>query len=110
MLIVNVTGAVPMVDQTRVSLGQGVFARVTGVKPLSEGFGAHLRIVYKVNKDAKAGPRDLKLQFGRTQMSHKAVINVAKGRAGRVMTPELREGVRLTPVKPITVDPGLLSR
>lgn len=110
MLIVNVTGAVPMVDQTRVSLGRGVFARVTGVKPLSEGFGAHLRIVYKVNKDAKAGPRDLKLQFGRTQTSHKAVINVSKGSAARVMTPELREGVRLAPVKPITIDPGLLSR
>ncbi len=110
VVIVNVTGAVPMVDQTRVSLGQGVFARVTGVKPFSDAFGASLKIVYKVNKDAKAGPRDLKLQFGQTQLSLKAVINVAKGGVKRVMTPDLRDGRKLVPVTPITADPGMLRR
>lgn len=79
VLIVNVTGAVPMIDQTRVSLGQGTFARVTAVEPFAKDFGARLKIVYKVNKDAKAGSRDLRLQFGRTRLSQKAAIIVAVG-------------------------------
>jgi len=110
VLIVNVTGAVPMVDQTRVSLGQGIFARVTSVKPFTKGFGASLRVVYKVNKDAKAGARDLKLQFGRTRLSHKTVINVAKGGFTRVMTPSISSGVKVAPMKPTTVDPSMLKR
>jgi len=102
VLVVNVTGTVPMIDQTRVSLGQGVFAQVAGVEPFASGFGARLRIVYKVNKDAKAGVRDLKLQFGRTQLSHKAVINVANGDFKRIKVPDIQRGDRFTPITPTT--------
>lgn len=110
-LIVNLSGAVPLVDQTRVSLGQGVFAQVTEVEPFIEKFGAQLKIVYKINKKATIGTRDLKLQFGRTQLSHKAVINVMERVIQPVTAPGILEEVKLlSPVKPAPLDPDLLKR
>lgn len=110
VLFVSVMGAMPLVEQTRVSLGQGVFARVTGVEPFSNGFGGRLKVVYKVNKDAKAGARDLRLQFGRTILTHEGAINVAKGGLDRVISPELRGSGRLVPVTPTAVDSAVLRR
>ncbi len=111
VLIVDVHGGVPVVNQTRVSLGAGLFAKVTGVEPFIEKFGARLKIVYKVSKGAAIGSRDLKLQFGRTQLSHEAAMNVVERVIQPVITPGILEEVKLSsPVKPAPVDSSLLKR
>lgn len=80
----RVNNARPSVEQVRVSLGQGVYAKVTSVKSDDKGQGAMVKIVYKVYWSANPGARTLSIQFGDTRLIQQKVIIVKdKDRAKR---------------------------
>jgi hypothetical protein len=64
-------------SQVKVSLGQGVTAKLKATKPLSGRLGATYLVVYQVEKKAREGPRDLRFQFGGTQFHLPRTIYVA---------------------------------
>lgn len=75
---VQVRDARPLLEQVRVSLGQGVEAKATAVKSADDdkGLAAILELTYKVRQDAEPGTRSLDLQFGDVRLTQPKVISV----------------------------------
>jgi hypothetical protein len=94
---ISVSDARPSLEQIRVSLGQGVYARATSVKSGVDDLGATIKIVYKVHMTATPGIRTLGLQFGDTRFDQEKVITVKGG--GKVIKPSAKPSVQDAPSK-----------
>ena len=64
-IIFHITGARPTIGQMRISLGQGVSVKVSEIKDTKRTLGAIVTVMFTVDKGAKNGSRDLKVQFAK---------------------------------------------
>jgi hypothetical protein len=94
-MLVRVNYARPSDNQVRVSLGQDVHATATSVDSDTTGAGAIIKIVYKVAKTAKPGPRTLNLQFGQKRLSLQRAMYVK--RRIQIIRPEFRPPTNIKP-------------
>jgi von Willebrand factor type A domain len=73
-----VVGARPAKDQLRISLGQGVHAKVSEIKSTRRSLGAVVKANYSVDAKAGHGSRDLKVQFGNVILDSPRLLFVGK--------------------------------
>ncbi len=91
---VKVQHARPLLNQLRVSLGQGVTAKATSILSDVQGAGVSIIVKYKVAPNAQPGKRALSFQFGKTRLDQEnaMVINNYNGKKAIVPKRPLKLG------------------
>ena len=80
---VTVLNARPQADEIRLSMGPGIKTQLHRVTPRRDRLGVRLSVSYRIDRDAKAGPRSLKVQFGDALLVGKSAVTVRGARQTR---------------------------
>ena len=80
---VTVLNARPQADEIRLSMGPGINTQLHRVTPRRDRLGVKLSVSYQIDRDAKAGPRSLKVQFGDALLVGKSAVTVRGARQTR---------------------------
>ena len=86
---VTVLNARPQADEIRLSMGPGIKTQVHRVSPRLDRLGVNLSVSYRIDRDAEAGPRSLKVQFGNALLVGKSAVTVRGNRQTRTVSPDL---------------------
>ena len=57
--------------------------------PRRDRLGVNLSVSYRIDRDAEAGPRSLKVQFGNALLVGKSAVTVRGNRQTRTVSPDL---------------------
>ena len=80
---ITVLNARPQADEIRLSMGPGIKTQVHRVTPRRDRLGVNLSVSYRIDRDAEAGPRSLKVQFGDALLVGKSAVTVRGARQTR---------------------------
>jgi len=86
---ITVLNARPQADEIRLSMGPGIKTQVHRVSPRLDRLGVNLSVSYRIDRDAEAGPRSLKVQFGNALLVGKSAVTVRGNRQTRTVSPDL---------------------
>lgn len=85
---VGILNARPQADEIRLSMGPGIKTRIHRVTPRRDRLGVNLSVAYRIDRDAEAGPRSLKVQFGDALLVGKSAVTVRRNQQSRTVSPD----------------------
>ena len=85
---VGILNARPQADEIRLSMGPGIKTRIHRVTPRRGRLGVNLSVAYRIDRDAEAGPRSLKVQFGDALLVGESAVTVRRNQQSRTVSPD----------------------
>ncbi len=85
---VGILNARPQADEIRLSMGPGIKTRIHRVTPRRDRLGVNLSVSYRIDRDAEAGSRSLKVQFGDALLVSESAVTVRRNQQSRTASPD----------------------
>ncbi len=85
---VGILNARPQAGEIRLSIGPGIKTQVHRVTPRRDRLGVNLSVSYRIDRDAEAGPRSLKVQFGDALLVGESAVTVRRNQQSRTASPD----------------------
>ena len=85
---VGILNARPQAGEIRLSMGPGIKTQVHRVTPRRDRLGVNLSVSYRIDRDAEAGPRSLKVQFGDALLVGESAVTVRRNQQSRTASPD----------------------